>query len=223
LSETEEPETNGGETVAPVCASVTLRAQLRPAIVGAVLLTLLTGVGYPLLLAVLSRAFFPRQADGSLVEQDGIVVGSELIGQSFSAPGYFHSRPSAAGEGYDPLASGGSNLGPANPKLRDAVRQRAEEFRRDNDDLPPNTIVPIDAVTSSGSGLDPHISVENAALQIGRVARKRRLSKDIVGQLVAQYTIGRQFGFLGDPRVAVLRLNMALDRLAPTFPDPPSH
>lgn len=222
MSETEETKTNGGETVPPGCVSVTLRAQFRPAIVGVLLLTLLTGIGYPLVLAVLSNAMFPRQADGSLIERNGIVVGSELIGQSFSAPGYFHSRPSAAGDGYDALSSGGSNLGPANPKLRDAVRQQAEEYRRGNQ-LPLDAVVPIDAVTCSGSGLDPDISPANAALQIRRVARKRRLSDDVVRQLVAEYTVGRQLGFVGEPRVAVLRLNMALDRLAPTFPDPPGH
>jgi len=217
LSEIEKPEPDYAEALAPECRHASLWAQFRPAIVGVVLLTLLTGAAFSSALAVLARAFFPRQADGSLIERGGIVVGSELIGQNFSQAGYFHSRPSAAGDGYDATASGGSNLGPANPKLRDAVAKRADEFGRSNG-LPPEAVVPIDAVTCSASGLDPHISPANAALQIGRVARARHLSEDAVRRLVAEYTSGPQFGFLGEPRVAVLPLNMALDRLAPLAP-----
>lgn len=143
------------------------------------------------------------------------MIGSELIGQNFSQPGYFHPRPSAAGEGgYDPRDSRGSNLGPANPKLREAVRKQLENFRRDNN-LPPDTLIPLDAVTSSGSGLDPHISPANAALQVPRVARQRHLSEEAVRQIVAKHTFGRQFGVLGEQRVAVLPLNVALDRVAP--------
>jgi len=200
--------------------------QLRPALLSVLLLTLLTGVVFPVALATLARPLFPRQAGGSLIVRDGI-VGSELIGQDFSGPGYFHPRPSAAGRGYDAAASGGTNLGPANPTLRDGarddpatpgvdesfagVRDLAEGYRKRNG-LAPGAAVPVDAVTRSGSGLDPHISPDNAALQIPRVARARRLSEEAVRGLVADHTSGRQLGILGEPRVAVLPLNLALDR-----------
>jgi K+-transporting ATPase ATPase C chain len=174
-------------------------------------LTLLTGVAFPLVLAVLARPLFIHQARGSLVEHNGALVGSELIGQTFSAPGYFHGRPSAAGDGYDATASGGSNLGPTNPKLRDSVRELADAYRRANG-LPPDTAVPIDAVTRSGSGLDPHISPANAALQVPRVARERHLTEEQVRRLVDEHTQHRQLDFLGEPRVNVLTLNLALDR-----------
>jgi K+-transporting ATPase ATPase C chain len=195
-----------------------------------VLLTLLTGVVFPLVLAALAVPLFFHQAEGSLMTRNGEVVGSELIGQGFSGPAYFHPRPSAAGDGYDATASGGTNLGSANPKLREGapsdpagaekskpfagVRELVEAYRRTNS-VPPDVAVPIDAVTRSGSGLDPHISPANAALQVPRVARERRLSEEVVRQLVAEYTQGAQLGFLGEPRVAVLPLNLALDRLAP--------
>jgi K+-transporting ATPase ATPase C chain len=178
------------------------------------LLTLLTGAAFPLVLAGLARPLFPHQADGSLVTRDGVVVGSDEIGQNFSGPGYFHSRPSAAGAGYDAVASGGTNFGPDNPKLRDSVRELAEAYRRTNG-LPPGGVVPTDAVTCSGSGLDPHISPANAALQVPRVARQRRLGEEDVRRLVDEHTHGRQFSFLGEPRVEVLGLNVALDRAAP--------
>jgi len=195
-----------------------LRAQLRPLLLSVPVLTLLTGVAFPILLAALARPLFPYQADGSLVARADLVVGSDLIGQNFSGPGYFHSRPSAAGEeGYDATASGGTNLGPANPKLRDDVRKRAEAYRRSNG-LSPDAAVPIDAVTHSGSGLDPHISPANAAFQVPRVARERRLDEEAVRRLVEEHTQGRQFGFLGDPRVQVLALNLALDRKASRTP-----
>jgi K+-transporting ATPase ATPase C chain len=197
-----------------------LGKQLRPVLVSVPLLTLVTGVAFPLVLAGLARPLFRSQADGSLVLRDGAVVGSDLIGQSFTGPGYFHSRPSAAGDGYDGTASGGTNLGPTNPKLRASVEQRAEDFRRRNN-LPPDAVVPVDAVTCSASGLDPHISPENAAMQVPRVARERNLSEEVVRRLVAEHTAGRQLGFLGQPRVAVLALNLALDRAAPPAPDPP--
>jgi potassium-transporting ATPase potassium-binding subunit len=204
------------------------RRQLRPALLGVLLLTLLTGVVFPLALAAVACPLFPRQVEGGLLERDAFVVGSELVGQDFAGPGYFHPRPSAAGtgSGYDATASGGTNLGPAAPELRDAVRQRVEKYRRDNG-LSPDTPVPIDAVTASGSGLDPHISPANAALQVPRVARQRNLGEETVSDLVARYTSGPQFGFLGAPRVAVLPLNLALDRvesppLHPTAKDPAS-
>jgi potassium-transporting ATPase KdpC subunit len=197
------------------------------------MLTLLTGVLFPLALAAVAHPVFPHQAEGSLISRDGVVVGSELIGQDFSGPGYFHPRPSAAGSGYDPLASGGTNLAPTNPKLRNGVpddpatpdtdesfkgvRELAEAYRATNG-LPPDHAIPIDAVTRSGSGLDPHISPVNAALQVARVARERGLDEDSVRRLVAEHTQGRQFGCLGEPRVAVLALNLALDRIAPLAP-----
>jgi K+-transporting ATPase ATPase C chain len=174
----------------------------------------LTGVVFPFLLVIVARTAFPFQTGGSLVSRDGVVVGSALIGQGFSGPGYFHSRPSAAGDGYDPMASGGTNFGPANSKLRDAVRQRADAYRQRNV-LPPHVPIPIDAVTCSGSGLDPHISTADAALQLARVARARDRSPEIIRRLVVAHTERRQLGFLGEPRVNVLALNLALDRVAP--------
>jgi K+-transporting ATPase ATPase C chain len=199
----------------------TLRDQLRPALAAIVILTLLTGVLFPLLLAVVGRALFARQADGGLIERDGQVVGAELIGQSFRRPGYFHPRPSVAGVGYDGLKSGGSNLSPHRmcEGTRDitGIRQLTDEYRRSNG-LGPETAVPIDAVTRSGSGLDPHISPADAELQVPRVARERQVNEENVRRLVTAHTTGRQLGFLGEPRVAVLPLNLDLDRLAPLAP-----
>jgi K+-transporting ATPase ATPase C chain len=203
------------------------RQEIRPALRSVLLLTILTGVVFPFILAGLTLPFFPRRAEGSLIVRDGAVVGSELIGQAFTRPGYFHPRPSAAGAGYDPTASGGTNLGPASPKLRDGdgkdfagVRELAEAYRRDNG-LPQGASVPIDAVTRSGSGIDPHISPANAALQVPRVARARRMPEDQVGRLVAESTRGPDLGILGESRVDVLGLNLALDRIAPLPPPPP--
>jgi potassium-transporting ATPase KdpC subunit len=187
-----------------------LGEQIRPAILSVLMLALLAGCGFPLLVAVIGRTLFPGHADGSLVTRGGVVVGSELIGQEFSRAEYFQSRPSAAGKGYDGTASGGTNLGPNNPKLTNAIRQLAEEYRRRNG-LQPDAWIPIDAVTRSGSGLDPDISPANAALQIPRVARARGVSEEAVRRLVANHTQGRQLGFLGDARVKVLDLNLALD------------
>jgi K+-transporting ATPase ATPase C chain len=206
---------------------LTLREQLRPALISVLLLTLVTGAGYPLALMLVGRLAFSRQANGSLIERDGKIVGSELIGQNFNDERYFDPRPSAAGKGYDATNSGGTNLSPSNPKLRNGepeseqsqerfigVRELAEAYRRRNG-LTPEAVVPIDAVTRSGSGLDPHISPANAKLQAARVARARGLGADDVLRLVSEHTEGRQLGFLGDPRVNVLALNLALDRLAP--------
>jgi K+-transporting ATPase ATPase C chain len=209
--------------------------QIRPALLSVLLLTLLTGVLFPVAVAALAWPLFPHQARGSLIVRDGI-VGSELIGQDFTGPGYFHGRPSAAGRGYDASASGGTNLGPSNPKLVDGskddpattgvdesfagVRELAEAYRSRNG-LPPGVAVPVDAVTRSASGLDPHISPPNAALQVPRVAGARRLSEEVVRRLVAENTEGRQFRILGEPRVAVLPLNLALDRAAPLAPATP--
>jgi potassium-transporting ATPase KdpC subunit len=180
-------------------------------------LTLLTGCAFPLLLAAIGRPLFPRQTSGSLVTRGGVVIGSELIGQEFSRPEYFQSRPSAAGKGYDGTSSGGTNLGPNNPKLKDGaadfagIRQLAEEYRKRNN-LAPDTPVPIDAVTRSASGLDPDISPANAGLQVPRVARARGVGEAAVRRLVANHTLGPQFGFLGNARVPVLELNLALDQ-----------
>jgi potassium-transporting ATPase KdpC subunit len=210
--------------------------QLRPALLSVLLLTLLSGVIFPLALAAMAWPLFPRQAGGSLIAGNE-VVGSELIGQDFTGPGYFHPRPSAAGSGYDAAASGGTNLGPGNPKLRGGtkddpatpvvdesfagVRELAEAYRTRNG-LAPDDAVPVDAVTRSGSGLDPHISPTNAAMQVARVARARGVSEEAVRRLLAEHTRGRQFGILGEPRVPVLTLNLALDQAAPTAPSTPA-
>jgi len=188
-----------------------LAEQIRPAILSVLVLALVTGCAFPLLVAVIGRTLFPRHADGSLVTRGGVVLGSELIGQEFSRAEYFQSRPSAAGKGYDGTASGGTNLGPNNPKLTNAIRQLADEYRARNG-LATNAWIPIDAVTRSGSGLDPDISPANAALQIPRVARARGVSEEVVRRLVASHTQGPQLGFLGHARVNVLDLNLALDQ-----------
>ncbi len=201
----------GVSTSAPV---VKLREHLRLAVVTVISLTVLTGCIFPLVLFAFGRLLFPDQAAGSLVTRDGVVIGSRLIGQDFARPEYFQPRPSAAGAGYDGTSSGGTNLGPSNRKLIDGVRQSAEDYRRSNG-LPPDATIPIDAVTRSGSGLDPHISPQNAALQVPRVARARGLREDAVRRLLADHTQGRQLGFMGDPRVSVLDLNLALDQNAP--------
>jgi len=192
-----------------------LRNHLRAAIVSVISLTLLTGCIFPLVLFALGRLLYPGQAAGSLVTRNGVAIGSRLIGHDFTRPEYFHSRPSAAG--YDGTSSGGTNLGPSNPKLIKDARQLAQDYRRRNG-LPPDSAVPIDAVTRSGSGLDPDISVSNAALQPPRVARARGLSEDAVRRLLADHTEGRQLGFMGNPRVSVLDLNLALDQAAPLTP-----
>lgn len=189
-----------------------MRRQLRPALIMVLAFTVLCGGVYPLLVTGLAQAMFPDKANGSLVERDGRPVGSSLIGQQFTRPGYFHPRPSAAGEGYDSSASLGSNLGPTNDKLLEEIAQRVAAYRAEND-LGDDTPVPVDAVTASGSGLDPHISVANARLQAPRVARARGLPVDQVNRLVDEHTSGRDLGFLGEPAVNVLELNLALDDL----------
>ena len=174
---------------------------------------LLFGVAYPLLVTGLSKALFPHQASGSLIQVNGKTIGSELIGQRFTRPEYFHGRPSAAGnDGYDGLASGGSNLGPTNQKLVDRVRDDVKKFHDENPTY--HGAVPADLVTASGSGLDPDISPSAAEAQIDRVAAARHMNVDAVRQLVAANTEDRQFGVLGEPRVNVLKLNLALDQVA---------
>jgi K+-transporting ATPase ATPase C chain len=187
-----------------------MRRQIVPALVVFLALTVLTGIVYPLVVTGFAQVAFSDRANGSLVERGGTVVGSRLIGQQFSAAEYFHPRPSVAGNGYDAMASGASNLGPANPELLDEVGQRLVAYRRENG-LAPGAEVPVDAVTASGSGLDPHISVENARVQAVRVARARGLALDAVLALVDAHTDGRSLGFLGEPGVNVLALNLALD------------
>jgi len=195
-----------------------LRDQMRPAILSVLVLTVLTGGVFPLLLFAMGWPLFPRRAAGSLIRREGIIVGSELIGQEFTRPEYFWSRPSAAGSGYDGTASGGTNLSPNNPKLVNGsvdftgIRQLAEVYRQRNG-LAPDTPIPVDAITRSASGLDPHISVDNALLQVARVARVRGLGDEAVRHLVIDHIQGRQLGFLGDRRVSVLELNLALDTM----------
>jgi K+-transporting ATPase ATPase C chain len=187
-----------------------MRRQILPAILLFLMLTVLTGIVYPLAMTGAAQVAFPNRADGWLVKRDGKVVGSRLIGQNFSDARYFHPRPSAAGDGYDAMSSSASNLGPSNPDLIAEVRKRVAAYRADNR-VPPGTAVPADAVSASGSGLDPHISPANARLQAPRVARTRGLSVSTVLDLIDEHTDARSLGFLGEPGVNVLELNLALD------------
>jgi len=186
--------------------------QLRTAVIAFLVLTVLTGLAYPLVVTGIAQLAFDHKANGSLIEGDGMTVGSSLIAQQFTAARYFHPRLSAAGNGYDAMASGASNLGPTNPELLESVKAAARAYRRENG-LAADAFVPIDAVTSSGSGLDPQISVANARLQAPRVARARDLTVACVRRLIAENTRGRSLGFLGEPGVNVLELNLALDGL----------
>lgn len=207
---------------------------LKPAVMGVLVLTVLTGICFPAVITALAQIVFPHRANGSLLTRDGHVVGSELIGQPFSAPGYFHPRPSAAGSGYDATASSGTNLGPTSAKLIngihkklangsddpgnfDGIRDLAAAYRQENG-LPENALVPADAVTRSASGLDPDISPANAEIQAARVAKARGAPIETIIRLVHANTQGRQLGFLGEPRVNVLRLNLAVDQAAPIQP-----
>jgi K+-transporting ATPase ATPase C chain len=187
--------------------------QLRIAILVTLVTTLLFGVLYPLVVTGLSQLFFPAQANGSLIMQNGKVVGSHLIGQSFSADWYFHPRPSGGGTGYDPVAASGgaTNLGPTNKQLIDRVKADVEKLRAENPDAP----IPVDLVTTSASGLDPDISPAAADFQVPRIARARHMSAADLRALVAKHTTPRQFGILGEPRVNVLELNLDLDATHP--------
>jgi K+-transporting ATPase ATPase C chain len=183
-----------------------MRRQLVPALVVFLALTVLTGIAYPLAITGASQVAFPNRADGSLVERNGRVVGSRLIGQLFEGERYFHPRPSAAGDGYDGMSSSASNLGPLNEDLLSAVDERREAYRTTND-----AAATIDALTASGSGLDPHITPENARRQAPRVAAARDLELTELLELIEEHTDGRSLGFLGEPGVNVLELNLALD------------
>ena len=187
-----------------------MKKNLIISILMTVVTTILCGIIYPLVVTGLAQAIFPKKANGELIQNAGKTVGSTLIGQGFSGPAYFHSRPSAAGAGYDAANSAGSNLGPTNQKLIDRVRQDVTTLQAENS----NTPVPIDLVTTSASGFDPHITPAAADFQVPRIARERKMSEDAVRQLVTKHTEGRQLGFLGEPRVNVLELNLDLDAAA---------
>jgi len=187
--------------------------QLRPALLMVVVASVLLGLVYPLVVTAVGQVAFSDKADGSLIEVDGVVVGSELLGQTFTSPEYFHSRPSAAGAGYDGSASSGSNLGPTNPDFLTSIEERVASYRETNG-LPADSMVPVDAVTASGSGLDPAISVANARLQANRVAAERGLAVDDVLALIDEHTTDRTLLVLGEPAVQVLPLNLALDELS---------
>ena len=187
-----------------------MKRHLTTAILYTIVTTILFGVAYPLVVTGLAQLFFKDKANGQLITQNGALVGSRILGQPFSAPGYFHSRPSAAGNGYDAANSSGSNYAPTNKKLLDRVAADVATNQLDH----PNTPVPVDLVTTSGSGLDPDITPAAADFQVSRIAQQRHLSEDAVRNLVARHTQGRQLGILGEPRVNVLELNLDLDATA---------
>ena len=187
-------------------------SELRVAVIAVLSLAVVLCGAYPLVVWLISQGLFPYEANGSLMQRDGVIMGSELIGQNFSSPGHFHPRPSAAGEaGYDGASSGGTNLGPLSKKLAESVKERVDAYRAQNG-LPADESVPVDAVTASASGLDPHISLRNAYLQAPRVAQHRGMDRQVMVKLIQANTEGRGIGILGEPRVNVLKLNLALDR-----------
>jgi K+-transporting ATPase ATPase C chain len=190
-----------------------MKHHLRTAVLMTLVTTLLFGLLYPLVVTGLGQLFFPAQANGGMIVRNGQVVGSRLIGQPFSGEEYFHSRPSAAGNGYDPVSpsGGASNLGPTNRQLVDRVKGDVEKLRAEN----PKAAIPVDMVTTSGSGLDPEISPSAAEFQIPRVARARQMSETDLRALVSKHSLGRQFGVLGEPRVNVVELNLELDASHP--------
>jgi K+-transporting ATPase ATPase C chain len=188
-----------------------MKKNLLTAILMTLATTILLGIIYPLVLTGIAQVLFPRQANGQLIQKNGKVVGSAIIGQAFAGPGYFHSRPSAAGNGYDAANSNGSQFGPTNHQLIDRVKADVAALQVENPGVP----VPIDLVTASGSGLDPHISPAAAAFQVPRIARERGTGWEQLQGLVAKHTEGRQLGFLGEPRVNVLELNLELDEKFP--------
>jgi len=187
--------------------------QFLPAVRITLVLTVLTGMLYPALVTGIAQAIFHKQANGSLIEVNGKVIGSELIGQKFTKPEYFQGRPSAAGDGYDAANSGASNFGPTNQKLVDRIKADAEKFRKENPDF--SGPIPADLLTASASGLDPHLSPASAAAQVARVAKARGVSVAQMQDFVNQHTESRQLGILGEPRVNVLKLNLALDAQFP--------
>lgn len=189
-----------------------MKKNLITAVLMTIATTILLGIVYPLVVTGLARVIFPDKANGQLIQRDGKIVGSRIIGQPFSGPGYFHSRPSAAGaNGYDAANSAGSNLGPTNKTLIDRVKQNAGSLQSEN----PGSPIPVDLVTTSASGLDPHITPASADFQVQRVASERGISQDQVRRLIAKHIDGRQLGFLGEPRVNVLELNLELDSVHP--------
>ena len=190
-----------------------LTQNLRTAVLMTIATTLLLGVVYPLTITGLAQVLFPDQANGQLIKRNDQVIGSRIIGQAFASPGHFHGRPSAAGTGYDAANSAGSQLGPTNKKLVDAIAANVAAAAKEN----PGARVPVDLVTASASGLDPHISPAAALFQVPRVARELGIREDMLLQLVAAHTEGRQWGFLGEPRVNVLQLNLALDERFPSL------
>jgi potassium-transporting ATPase KdpC subunit len=192
----------------------TFLKELWTSIIATIVLCVVVSGVYPVLIWGLGQLLFPHQANGSLVESNGQIVGSELLAQGFSGARYFHPRPSDAGTGYDSTSSGGSNLGPTSQKLMDTIKANVDQYRQENG-LSVGALVPVDAVTASGSGLDPHISLQNAQLQIPRVAKERGVSEEVVRGEVTKATDHPLFGLGGDPGVNVLRVNLALDLLTP--------
>jgi len=188
-----------------------LSKNLITAVLMTVVTTVMLGIAYPLIVTVIAQTVFPNQANGQLIVKDGTLIGSRILGQPFSSAGYFRPRPSAAGTGYDATSSGGTNLGPTNKKLIDAVKAAVDDARRENSSMP----VPVDLVTSSASGLDPHISPASARFQVPRIARERHTPASEIQRLVDEHTTRRQWGVLGEPVVNVLELNLALDQRFP--------